>query len=146
MYQNPVPTVDAIIYEDGSIVLIRRGQEPFKGKWALPGGFVEYGETVEQAAIREMKEETNLDVMLIGLLGVYSAPDRDPRKHTISTVFVAEPIQGELREGDDASEAAWFSLETLDLSSLAFDHSQIVRDMIARTEDHGTFWSIKQRD
>ncbi len=144
MYKNPVPTVDAIIYDSGNIVLIRRGQEPFKGKWALPGGFVEYGETVEQAAIREMKEETYLDVRLIELLGVYSAPDRDPRKHTISTVFVAQPTKGELKGGDDASEAAWFSLETLDLSSLAFDHSQIVRDMIAWTEHHGTFWSTKQ--
>jgi mutator protein MutT len=143
MHENPVPTVDVIINEGDRIVLIRRGQDPFAGKLALPGGFVEYGETVEQAAIREVKEETNLEIRLVELLGVYSDPNRDPRKHTISTVFIAEPLAGNLRGGDDAADAAWFSLSAIDLSLLAFDHSQIVRDMIDWMDYGRTSWSTK---
>ncbi|TFF95749.1 NUDIX hydrolase [Candidatus Thorarchaeota archaeon] len=146
MHRNPVPTVDVIIYDQERIALIRRGQKPFKGQWALPGGFVEYGETVEEAAVRETREETNLDVRLVDVLGVYSAPDRDPRKHTISTVFVAEAVGGELMGGDDAADAAWLPLKSLDPSSLAFDHSTIVRDMIAWTDRRRAFWSTKERN
>ncbi|MCK5038278.1 MAG: NUDIX hydrolase, partial [Thermoplasmata archaeon] len=102
MYQNPALTVDAIILIDDKLLLIQRGNDPFKGYYALPGGFVEYGERVEEAVEREVKEETGLDAEVQELIGVYSAPDRDPRGHTISVVFHLEVIGGELKAGDDA--------------------------------------------
>jgi len=127
---RPLVAVDVIIVRpDGSLVLVRRGKEPFKGYWALPGGFVEYGETVEEAAIREAREETGLEVKLKGLIGVYSKPDRDPRGHVISVAFLAEEIGGRLRPASDAAEVRAF----LELpKELAFDHSEIVRDAIAK--------------
>jgi len=132
-HRNPLPTVDAIIEvpaADGSpgIVLIRRKNPPHG--WALPGGFVDYGETVEQAAIREAKEETGLAVRLKGLLGVYSDPDRDPRGHTISIVFVAE-AEGTPIGQDDAASAIVFPLDKLP-KELAFDHGRILADYLAR--------------
>ncbi|MBN2415868.1 NUDIX hydrolase [bacterium] len=124
LYHNPAPTVDIVIrYQDG-IVLIKRKQYPFG--WALPGGFVDYGEDTVSAAVREAKEETSLDCEIIGLLGVYSNPQRDPRSHTISTVYVARG-RGELRAADDAAEARCFSLERIP-SGLAFDHGTILAD------------------
>lgn len=126
-YRIPSPTVDAVIYHPGrGLVLVRRRNEPVG--WALPGGFVEYGETVEHAAAREAKEETGLDVVLTGLLGVYSDPARDARKHTISTVFTAkvdnpEPLCG----GDDAAEARFFPLDALP-RDIVFDHRKIIDD------------------
>ena len=130
-YSNPFPTVDAIIYEpDRGIVLIDRKFEPLG--WALPGGFVDYGESVEQAAIREAMEETNLPVHLRELLGVYSDPARDARRHTISTVFIASTdVPEALRGGDDAAKAAFFSLESLP-TELAFDHARILEDFRRR--------------
>lgn len=126
-WRNPVPTVDIVIYSpDHGVVLIRRGKPPFEGAFALPGGFVETGETVEQAAKREAQEETGLEVKLEALLGVYSAPDRDPRRHTLSTVFiasVADPTK--LAAGDDAAAAAWHPLQALP-NALAFDHATIL--------------------
>ena len=94
---------------------------------ALPGGFIDLGESAEQAAVREAFEETNLRVRLTGLLGVYSAPNRDPRQHTISTVFIAEPLNPEqLRAGDDAAKVAFYSMEAL--PALVFDHAKILAD------------------
>jgi len=123
-YRNPVPTVDTIIEIDGGVVLIRRRNPP--PGWAIPGGFVDYGETVEAAAVREAREETGLDVRLTRLLGVYSDPDRDPRLHTISTVFVAL-ASGTPMAGDDAAEAAVFTEATLP-PDIAFDHRKILED------------------
>ena len=107
----------------GGIVLIERKNPP--PGWALPGGFVEYGEAVETAAVREAKEETGLDVALTHLLGVYSRPDRDPRFHTLSTVFIGRAA-GEPAGADDALRAAVFPLD--ELPGLAFDHPDIIND------------------
>ena len=122
--RNPFPTVDVIVALPPGIVLIRR-QNPPHG-WALPGGFVDFGESVEQAAIREAKEETGLDVQLSTLLYVYSQPSRDPRTHTMSVVFTAT-AEG-LPEGmDDAAEAGVFSLDNLP-HPIVFDHAEIIQD------------------
>jgi 8-oxo-dGTP diphosphatase len=124
---TPLLTVDAIIYHPlKGIVLIERGHDPFKGCWALPGGFVDVGETVEDACVREAKEETSLDVRIVKLMGVYSDPSRDPRGHTVSVVFICEVVGGELKGGDDAAKAEWF--ESVRDISLAFDHERIVRE------------------
>ncbi|NTV12862.1 MAG: NUDIX hydrolase [Desulfobulbaceae bacterium] len=122
-YHNPLPTVDIIIETAGGIVLIMRKNPP--PGWALPGGFVEYGESLEEAAIREAFEETGLTITLSGQLHTYSKPGRDPRFHTISTVFLAT-AQGTPRGGDDASEAAIFRKDQL--PPLAFDHQEILND------------------
>lgn len=146
MYRNPAPTVDIAITDGKRIVVVKRGREPFKGKWALPGGFIEYGETAEDAAVRETLEETGMEVKLIEILGVYSAPDRDPRGHHISIVFVATAINGEPKGGDDAAEATWHNLDSLLADDLAFDHEVIVDDLRHYLEDHKeTFWSTKVR-
>ncbi|QLA15982.1 NUDIX domain-containing protein [Desulfolutivibrio sulfoxidireducens] len=126
-HENPVPTVDAVIPVPGrGVVLVRRKNDP--PGWALPGGFVDYGETVEAAAVREAKEETGLTVELTGLLGVYSDPRRDTRQHTISVVFTAQALDpDELAAGDDAGEVAVFPLSRLP-EPLAFDHARILDD------------------
>lgn len=115
------------------MLLIRRGQPPFAGAWALPGGFVDYGERTEDAARREAKEETRLDVELTGLLGVYSDPERDPRHHTVSIAYLARPADPAARRraqgASDAAAAAWFPLDAL--PELAFDHARILRDATA---------------
>ncbi|MGD8353380.1 MAG: NUDIX hydrolase [Pseudomonadota bacterium] len=122
--RNPFPTVDIIIEVEGGIVLIERKNPPHG--WAIPGGFVDYGETVEDAAVREAKEETGLDVTLNRLLGVYSDPARDPRSHTISTVFVAAAA-GKPVADDDAADAGVFNENTLP-GNIAFDHREILAD------------------
>ncbi len=127
IYRNPFPTVDIIIEIDHRIVLIRRKNPP-EG-WALPGGFVDYGESLEEAAIREAKEETNLDVELICQFYTYSEPNRDPRFHTITTVYVAR-AKGEPKGGDDAAQAQLFSPEELPLDELVFDHGRILTDYL----------------
>jgi len=124
-YRNPLPTVDIIIELEGKgIVLIQRAKEPHG--WAIPGGFVDYGESLEDAARREAREETSLDVELLGQLGAYSAPDRDPRHHTITVVFLAR-AGGEPKARDDAREVGVFTEKDLP-SPLAFDHDQILTD------------------
>lgn len=128
-YRNPVPTVDIIIEirrKDGKegVVLIQRKNPPYG--WALPGGFVDYGESLEEAAVREAREETSLEVQLKTQLHTYSDPSRDPRQHTISTVFVAS-AQGSPKADDDAREIGIFTREEIDFS-LAFDHSRILAD------------------
>lgn len=125
--RNPVPTVDIIIELDGgSIVLVRRKNPP--PGWALPGGFVDYGESLEQAAVREAREETGLEVELREQFHAYSAPDRDPRRHTLSVVFIAG-ASGTPRGADDAAEARAFRPDALP-EQLAFDHGRIVRDYL----------------
>jgi len=123
-HKNPVPTVDIIIEVEGGIVLIDRKNPPHG--WAIPGGFVDYGETVETAAIREAKEETGLDVTLTHLLGVYSDPSRDPRQHTISTVFVGTS-DGQPVAADDAADAGVFTAKNLP-DDIVFDHRDILED------------------
>jgi 8-oxo-dGTP diphosphatase len=123
-YRNPLPTADVIIEVGDRIVLVRRRNPP-EG-WAIPGGFVEVGETVEAAAVREASEETGLTVTLTLLLGVYSDPTRDPRFHTVSTVYVGR-AEGAPAGGDDAAEAHLFS-ETDLPAPIAFDHAAILAD------------------
>jgi 8-oxo-dGTP diphosphatase len=124
---TPLLAVDAVILYAGGIVLIKRDNPPFAGCYALPGGFVEVGETVEAAAIREAREETGLDIDLLGLVGIYSNPDRDPRGHVVSAAFLAQG-RGELLAGSDARAAEVFSFQ--DLPTLAFDHDLIFRDAL----------------
>ena len=126
-YRNPLPTVDMIIEMGTQIVLIQRKNPPHG--WALPGGFVDYGEPVEAAALREAKEETGLDCRIIPLLGVYSDPQRDPRHHTISTVYVAQG-SGQPTAMDDAADIACFEPDQIP-PELAFDHGRIVEDYLA---------------
>lgn len=130
-YRNPVPTVDILIRisQNGEerIVLIKRKNPPFG--WALPGGFVDYGESLEHAAEREAKEETGLDVKLIRQFHSYSDPERDKRGHTISTVYIAD-AEGQPVGMDDAAEAGLFSVEDLP-SPLAFDHGEIIDDYVS---------------
>lgn len=125
--KKPGIAVDGVIIRDESILLIKRKNQPFKGMWALPGGFVEYGETVEEAILREVKEETGMDAKIKRLLGVYSRPDRDPRGHVISIVFLLD-AEGKLIAGDDAGDARFFRIDNL--PPLAFDHAEIIRDAI----------------
>ncbi len=129
-YRNPTPTVDLLIEIDGrpgTIVLIRRANEP-QG-WALPGGFVDEGEFLADAAVREAKEETGLDVELTELFHAYSDPRRDPRQHTVSTVYCGR-ARGEPSGGDDAAEARVVTEETLP-TPVVFDHSTIISDYFA---------------
>lgn len=130
-YRTPSPTVDAVIHDpELGVVLVRRKNPPLG--WALPGGFVDYGECVEHAAVREAREETGLVVDLTGLLGVYSDPKRDARMHTISTVFTARARNPEaVSGGDDALEAKFFPLDALP-GDIVFDHRHILDDFIAR--------------
>jgi len=123
-YKNPAPTVDIIIRYMDSIILIKRKNPP-EG-WALPGGFVDYGETLEAAAVREAKEETGLDIKLLRQFHTYSDPERDRRQHTISTIFIAE-ASGEPMAGDDAAELGTFNKDSLP-DKIVFDHKQILED------------------
>jgi 8-oxo-dGTP diphosphatase len=125
-HRNPAPTVDAVILLPGDrVVLVRRANPPHG--WALPGGFVDEGETLEAAAAREATEETGLAVALLEQFHTYSDPARDPRRHTISTVFLAS-ASGEPRGGDDAAEAVAFPWDALP-SPLVFDHREILADV-----------------
>ena len=124
-YRNPIPTVDIIIeMEPKGIILIKRKNPPLG--WAIPGGFVDYGESLEEAAIREAKEETNLVVELVRQFHTYSAPERDPRHHTISTVYVARG-KGTSQAKDDAIAIGVFTESNLP-DEIAFDHRLIIRD------------------
>jgi ADP-ribose pyrophosphatase YjhB (NUDIX family) len=135
-HRNPVPTVDIIIEiqrEDGKegIVLIKRKYPPHG--WAIPGGFVDYGESLEEAAVREAKEETSLNVQLNKQFHTYSDPDRDPRQHTISTVFIAS-AQGRPKAEDDAQEIGIFTKEEINFS-LVFDHNKILADYFEQIKE-----------
>ena len=123
--ETPKLMVDVIIPSQEGVVLVRRGSEPFEGRWALPGGFVEVGETAEEAATRETAEETGLAVEISRLVGVYSDPERDPRGHNVSVAFVAEVLSGDLAAASDAAEVAVLDPATVEL---AFDHARIIAD------------------
>ena len=123
-------TVDIFIYnENHEFILIKRKNDPFKDCWALPGGFVDYGETTEDAAVREAKEETSIDVELERLFNVYSDPARDPRRHTVSIVYLAHGNFDDAKADDDAKEIDIFSFDVLEEKKLAFDHETILRDV-----------------
>ncbi|MBI2079164.1 NUDIX hydrolase [Candidatus Micrarchaeota archaeon] len=119
---------DAVIINNGKVVLIRRGTEPFKGEWAIPGGRIEDNETAEECLVREAKEETGLEVRPIRMIGVYSDPKRDPRG-IIVAAYLCEVIGGELNGGDDAAEAKWFELNKI--PKLCTDHNKILEDALA---------------
>jgi len=125
---TPLLAVDAAILLAGGIVLIKRDNPPFAGSYALPGGFVEVGETVEAAAVREAREETGLIIELLGLVGIYSNPARDPRGHVVSAAFLSYG-SGELVAGSDARSAQVFPLQCL--PPLAFDHDKIISDALS---------------
>ena len=126
-YKIPSLTADIFIYNDElNFILIKRKNEPFKDCWALPGGFVEYGETVENAAIREAKEETSIDVELESLVNVYSKPDRDPRGHTVTVVYTAKGDFNTKKADSDAKDIGIFSKDELDTLEIAFDHKKII--------------------
>ncbi|HYO70562.1 MAG TPA: NUDIX hydrolase [Archangium sp.] len=127
-YKNPIPTVDCIIELPGErLVLIRRKNPPLG--WALPGGFVDEGERLDLAAAREAREETGLDVEVVEQFFTYSDPSRDPRKHTVSTVYLCR-AQGEPVGSDDAAEARAFPVDGLP-GELCFDHGTILADYLA---------------
>lgn len=127
---GPALTVDCVVFDaEGRLLLIRRANEPFKGRYALPGGFVDAGETVEQAALRELREETGVIGKIDKLIGVYSDPKRDPRGPTVSVSFLVTPATSLAAAADDAADAEfvtdWRGL------TLAFDHARIVADAAA---------------
>ncbi len=158
-HKNPVPAVDFLISKDDNskILLVRRKNDPFKGMLSIPGGFINEGETAEDAMTREAKEETSLVVEPIAILGVYSNPHRDPRMHTISVTFITRIVQGNEDARDDAAALQWINAED-ELDSLiqsrqiAFDHSKILNDYkkwIKATQGsvkstNLTFWSTKK--
>ncbi len=122
----PVLAVDVVITDEkGQIVLVKRRHPPFTDYWALPGGSIEYGETVEQTALREAEEETGLKVRVERLVGVYSDPERDPRGHVISIAVIAKQIGGELIAGEETKGVKFFDKIP---SELAFDHKKILQD------------------
>ena len=148
-YKNPTPTVDVILERESKILMVRRKKDPYKDHLALPGGFVNEGETVEDAMKREAMEETSLEIHPIDVLGVYSDPRRDPRKHIVTVVFVGIIVSGDLRANDDAASIEWIQLGSIDQLQqqrmLAFDHAQILRDYRQWKSAGGTFWSNKRR-
>ncbi len=130
-HKIPHITVDGIILEQGMVLLIRRGNPPFKGLWAFPGGFVEYGESVEDAVCREVFEETGLKTCVVSLVGVFSDPDRDPRGHTITVAFRLKQAGGALQSGDDAADVKFFKVD--ELPRLAFDHALILQKVLSES-------------
>ena len=125
-----VLTIDCVVFnQQNELLLIKRGRQPFQGKYALPGGWVEYGETVEQAALRELKEETGVEAHSLQLIGVYSEPNRDPRGHCVSAAFLVQfPDVAVIEAGDDAASAEfvkdWKEID------FAFDHKKILADAV----------------
>jgi 8-oxo-dGTP diphosphatase len=128
LFKNPTLTTDGIVLVNGQIVLIKRGNEPGKGKYALLGGFVEYGETLEACVVREVYEETGLRAEVLDLVGIYSHPDRDPRGHIVTALFYLRARGGELKAGDDAAGVAVHDLDRL--PELAFDHGRMISDFL----------------
>ncbi len=136
LQKGPYSTVDAIIEVEGGVVLIKRSNPPFG--WAIPGGFVDYGESLENAVTREMKEETGLDLEGLRQFHTYSEPDRDPRFHTICTVFIAKG-KGKPQAGDDAASLKVVKLDEIDKMELAFDHRIILEDYVKFKEGKNPF-------
>jgi len=131
MVKNKYPrlAVDGIIIKNKKILLIQRKNKPYKNYYALPGGFVNYGETVEKAIEREIKEETNLKIKVKKLAGVYSNPQRDPRGHIISLVFLCQLKNNKLKFADDAQSGKWVPIPKIP-RKLAFDHYRIIKEFL----------------
>jgi len=140
---NSSSTVDIIIQRNSQVLFVKRKKEPFKGMLTFPGGFVDNYEKVEDTAIREVKEETSLSVKPIDILGVYSDPNRDPRGHVISTVFIAEISDDntEATAKDDAVDIKWMDIDNIDNENFGFDHKKIILDYRKWKQSKGTFWS-----
>lgn len=165
-HKNPVPAVDFLISRDNysKILLVRRKNDPFKGMLSIPGGFMNEGETAEDAMRRESQEETSLVLEPVAILGVYSDPSRDPRMHTISVTFIANIVQGNETANDDAEGLQWVDVESelgrlIQTNKIAFDHPKILSDFknwrkIAQALNEKnnnnniipTFWSTKKRE
>jgi 8-oxo-dGTP diphosphatase len=129
-HRQPALAADCVVFDpQGRLLLIRRKNPPFQGQYALPGGFVEYGETTERAAARELNEETGLRAIALTLVGVYSDPGRDPRGHTVSIAYLVRVADFVPRAGDDAASAAFVA--DWQGETLAFDHNKIVADALA---------------
>ncbi len=139
--QTPSLTVDTVIVFKNRIVLVKRKNPPYQGKLALPGGFVEIGESTEEAAIRESFEETGLCVEIIGLVGVYSDPQRDPRGHTVSICYLSKG-SGKLKSGSDATYVELFELDSI--PELAFDHNKIIND--AKSDINAVLYQMQKYD
>jgi 8-oxo-dGTP diphosphatase len=158
-HRNPVPAVHFIIRTDNNskLLLVKRKNEPFKGMLSIPGGFINEGETAEEAMMREAKEETSLVVEPIAILGVYSDPHRDPRMHTISVTFITRIVQGNENAHDDAAALRWVDIgdevdKLIEAGQIAFDHSKILNDYKKWMKNAAvdsiestsiTFWSTK---
>jgi 8-oxo-dGTP diphosphatase len=121
-----------ILIENGKVLLIKRGREPFLGQWAIPGGRIEDNESAEQCAIREMKEETGLTVKIEKLVGIYSEPNRDPRG-IVAAAYLVKKVGGILKSGDDAAQAKWFDLDKI--PTLATDHAKMLKDALESLAD-----------
>ena len=130
-YPRPMLTADCMVTRGGKVLLVRRGNEPFKGCWVLPGGFMEMDETIEHCAVRELQEETGLQVVEsdLKLIGIYSTPGRDPRGRTVTAAYAVQvPSDALAQAGDDAAEVCWWPLNNL--PPLAFDHQDIIADAL----------------
>lgn len=125
----PLLAVDGLVLMKGRLVAVKRRYEPYRDRYCLPGGMVEYGESVEAAVVREVREETGLETRVEGLVGVYSDPARDPRGHVISVALALEPVGGQLASGTDAEAVGLLDLERL--PEMGFDHDRIVADFLA---------------
>jgi 8-oxo-dGTP diphosphatase len=158
-HNNPIPAVDFLISKDDNskILLVRRNNDPFKRMLSIPGGFINQGETAEDAMMREAKEETSLVVEPIAILGVYSDPQRDPTMHTISVTFIARIVQGNEDAYDDAPALQWINIDDeldrlIQSKQIAFDHSKILKNYkkwiksVRRSVDTNnlTYWSTKK--
>lgn len=124
-------TADGLIIKESKILLVKRNHEPYEGFWAIPGGYVERGETCEEAVIREVREETGLKTRVKEFIGVYSAPSRSP-EHTITVAYLLEILSGEVKKSEEATDIRWFSLDGL--PSLAFDHQEIVNNFVSKVK------------
>lgn len=131
MHKQPALAADCVVFDKtGRLLLIRRKNPPFQGQYALPGGFVDYGERMEQAALRELHEETGISGRIVRLIGVYSRPDRDPRGHCVSAVYLVDADGQQPVAGDDAASAEF--VVNFRAEKLAFDHDEIVADALAQ--------------
>ena len=146
-YRNPVPTINAIIHnKKNQILFIKRTQEPFKNYLSLPWGFINYGEKAEDALRRKVKEETSLNIEPLEILGVYSDPNRDPRGHVLSTVFICLIVDdSDGKDGKCSGEICWIKLNEIDGNAYSFDHKIIIEDYLKWRSNNSTYWSSKNR-